>query len=232
MASNAKNVLFSFKKRLQKNIRDHKELMFAAYGKTRQASFESILVEQFVVSMAVAWEDFLSDLILTYVSINPSIFLKALKERIKNSNLEKFGPAVAARIKFQEPQKINPDLAQLIIDPKGWNIVPKPKEGITVLANKYLHAKYAKKFALGALDIAFIEFVRCLRNYLNHQSRMSREFLKEANINLNGVDNSWPLITRITYVSVCHYLKQSIDANTTRATRIAQRLIEISDKLV
>ena len=232
MISNAQKVFELFKSRMEQAIKDHKELVLAVHEKRRQASLESILVEQFVMSIAVKWEDFLNNLILSYISTRPTKFMKDMRDRIKQSNIDKFGISVANRISFSIPSNVSTVLVQSFIDPKGWNVTPTLKEGITGLANKYLHAKDAKKFSLGANDLTFIEFVRCLRNYLSHQSRNSRDSLKEANSSLNRNDKTWPIIRRFSYLSVCHYLKNSTDTEKTRATEIALKLIEIANKLV
>jgi len=218
-----------FQRRLLRNIEYHEELTLALYGKTRRASLEAMLSEQFVMSIAVLWEAFVNDLIVAYVVAAPSKYLKQLESRIKQSTNERYGKTVAANIRFKKPKAFNKVKALEMIDPRGWNIRTKKGETLSSRANDLLTAKYAKKFSLGSDDNQMIEILTMLRNYLAHRSTGARSGLRNviSNIDCNGTNA--PLADKLGDIG--HYLKRCVDGKNTRAIFIAKRFIDIAEKL-
>jgi len=123
MNSSPSQIVAKYCTALKKNLSYHTELMSTVAGKRRQSIFESILVEQFVMSIAVQWESFLNDLILSYIHSDPEKFLEQLKDRVKQSVQDKFGLVVSKRTKFIAQKQASLNLINALIDPDGWNIL-------------------------------------------------------------------------------------------------------------
>jgi len=224
----SKHAVDRFKGRLTLAMAQHVELMSGVRNNRRQASLETMLVEQFMMSTIVLWEAFVNDLILQYVTEEPKVFLKSLDGRIRNSVKDKFGPAASNRIWMSHPKSLSRASAQALIDPRGSNVTTSSAQALATRANDNLAASYARKFSLVSEDRNFIDFVFALRNYLGHRSNRARTSLKEAAANLDGTGVDGPLAKKITTVGA--YLRQRIGGDT-RAITIAKRFVAIAESL-
>lgn len=227
--SDGNKVFAGFKKSLSKVIDYHDELTLAVYMKKRQASLESILVEQLALTVAVMWEAFVNDLLLTYVAENPNTYLANLESKIDKSISYKFGSAIAKSVIFSRPTHLDRRKALAMIDPEGWNITARSAEALSNKANELLNARYAKKFFLDSEDREFIDILLHLRNYLSHRSEKARRLLKTAiSVISNTSRNSF---LSGPFVTAGSYLKQHRGAGETRAKFIVNRVIKIAEKL-
>jgi hypothetical protein len=200
----------------------------AVYNKRNQPSLESLLASQLVMSIAVAWEAFLTDLLITYVTLNPQPTIDSLKERIIRSTTDRFGSNAAKGIRFSFPRNLTKSHASGLTDPKGWNIPLNSAEALSHRANDLLAAQYAKKFSLNADDSNFIDLIICLRNFLSHRSSASRQELVKSIGSISGGSNSF-LAGRFRDAE--NYLKFKANGTDTRAVLIVRRLVEIAQKL-
>jgi hypothetical protein len=110
-----------FARRIGDLTRDFDELKLAVYGKKRQASLETMLAEQAMMSIAVLWEAFINDLMTAYVMERPMSLLQDFDTRLSQSIEDKF-PGVAKWVLWSFPNTISRSQAEKLLDPKGWNI--------------------------------------------------------------------------------------------------------------
>lgn len=225
----AEKILKMFLQRLDESERHHTELMTIVRLHRHQASLESLLTTQFVLSLAVMWEALVSDLMVSYVSVSPGTFLQNLEKRIDQSLNEKFGPAVAKRIKFTAPTTFDRAVAHAFLDHKGRNLTASSAQDLADRANELLTGSLARKFSLDIDDRMFIDLLLGIRNYLSHRSKKSLTALKKSVANLTPVGNNGPLSGQLTTVE--SFLKRNTPVNKTRATFISGRIREIAAKL-
>lgn len=222
-----KHAVERFKTHLSSVIRQHQELMDVVKNNRNQVSMETMLVEQFTMSVAVSWESFLNDLLLQYVGEQPSRFVSGLNARVKQSVKDKYGPAVSGKLRLVFRRRLTRESVQGLIDYKGENI---PVTSADLLANKagdFLPAKYAKMFSLNSGDRLFVDFVFSLRNYLSHRSARAWDVLKKSVATLDATVDK-PLTAKISRVG--SYLRFRTSGET-RAITIAKRLIVIAESL-
>ena len=222
-------ILKRFLQRLDESERHHNELMTVVGLHRHRASLESLLVTQFVLSLAVMWEALVSDLIVSYVAVSPGTFLQNLEKRIDQSLNDKFGPGVAKRVKFTPPATFNRAVAHSFLDHKGRNVTATSAQDLADRANELLTGSLARKFSLDIDDRMFIDVLLGIRNYLSHRSKQSLAVLKKLVTNLTPAGNNNLLCGRLTTVE--SFLKKNTPANKTRAAFISGRIREIATKL-
>jgi len=224
----SQKVIAKFRRRLGDGVKHHEELMNAVQGKRVQASLETILVEQLVMSVGVIWEAFLSDLLVAYVVAGPGRYLTDLRRRVEQSVETKFGVRVSRLIRFAAPPRLTALQAVGLLDPKGWNVTASSATDLASRANSLLAAPHARKFSLDSDDGELVDVLVAIRNYLGHRSRGSRAALKEVVGRLSGPTNA---SLRGTVRNVGSYLKARDANGRTRARFIAERVSDICAKL-
>ena len=222
------NVVERFKIAVTSSLKNHDELVLALFGKKRQASLETVLVEQFVLSTTVTWESFLNDLFVAYIEMKPKICLDSLEKRIEDSIKTKFGKTVARLIKFNRPTELTPSKIAALVDPDGRNLSLSSASKIASRANEMLASEFARRFALDEADGAFVDFSVALRNYLGHESKKARTSLSEAHVRLSDQKNE-AFLAPISNLG--KFLKEKDAAGYSRAKRHALRLVEIASVL-
>lgn len=218
-----------FARRIGDVTRDFNELKLAVYGKKRQASLETMLAEQAMMSIAVQWEAFVNDLITAYVVERPKSTLLDFDTRLRQSIDDKF-PGVARWIHWSFPRAISRPQAEKLLDPKGWNVVAPSAQALADMANRRLEAVDARKFSLAADDRDFIDYLVSLRNYLGHRSAGSRQKLLDSIAQLKPAGVNAPLKADLRQTGA--YLKQVIAGGESRVTFVASRVQDIAAKLV
>jgi len=220
-------VVDKFTKRVAVAIDYHGELLLAVHLKRHQAALETMLVEQFVLSVAVLWELFLSDLLLTYLAESPSLYLAAFRKKLLQSLKDRYGSGAAKYTRIDFPRQVSRPAVVALVDPKNFNITVKSAAALSEKANELLAAEFAKMFSLGSDDGQFFDFGIAIRNYLGHRSDASRVVLKKAIRGLQGpnADLAGP------FQSVGPYLKQRNAAGDTRSIVIARRFVAVANTL-
>jgi hypothetical protein len=226
--SEDRTVISKFKYRASRAVKDHAELLLAVHNKRNERSLQSLLAEQLVMSVAVVWEGFLTDLLITYAALDSRKASDSLRERILKSARERFGNEAAKTIRFALPKKLSKARIAALFDPKGWNFSFSTADLLSQRANELLVAQYAKKFTLDAEDMMFLQFLVTMRNYLGHRSPSSRDVLTEVIAKL-GAGRNTPF--HGVFTDVGSYLKKKDTVGNTRAVLIVNRLIEIADKV-
>ena len=208
-------------------LSSHSELVLAVYNKRNQASLASLLAEQLVISIAVAWESFLSQLMLAYVAIDSKQGVQGLQERIRQAVETRFGVEASKMVRFSDPIVLTSARLAALFDPKGWNLTPTSAEGLSNQANQLLAGHHARKFTLENADARFVDFCLAIRNFLSHRSAGSRQALNNGVSDLAGPD----VALKGHLGPVGAYLKTKAVPSETRAIFIVNRLIGIANKL-
>ncbi len=227
-ASTPTEVRVRFCSQIRDLLRDYDEMLLAVHEKRRQASLEIMLSEQAVMSLAVFWEAFLHDLMVSYVVRRPKSCLEDAEKRLRQSLAEKF-LGITRWVELQFPSTLTEAQVERILDPKGWNVVATSSDALTRMANRYLSASDAKKFSLNADDSAFIDYLVSLRNYLGHRSSGARRQLLASLRGLQSGGENRDLMNSANR-SIGVYLKRHT-GNGTRINVIGNRIITIAEKL-
>jgi len=205
------------------------ELKISIHNKRNEASLESELVLQLVISLCVRWETFINDFFIASIMMNPRKTIDFLKNRLTQSTRDKFGEYFEKCISFNPPKTLNRQKIEALLDFRGWNITAQNSEKLTARANELLAAQYARNFSFNSKDAEFYDYVLSLRNYLSHMSSGSRQRFKIASNNLTDVDN---LPLKGTLNKIAPYLKTKIPKlKISRAEYIAKRLLSIANLL-
>ena len=223
----AKSVIYKFTKRLKTAVEYHRELLLAVHPKKHQASLETMLAEQFVFNIAVLWEVFLNELLLSYIVVSPARFSKSLKDRIIQSSKVRFGSEASQMIKFDFPKKLTISKAASLADPNDFNITAESADKLRERANDFLVARYARLFTLDTEDAQLVDFVVVIRNYLAHRSGGAHTRLKKAVALLSGSNAN--LHGSVSNVGT--YLKTRDANGDPRSVFVAERLIDLANKL-
>lgn len=157
------------------------DVVAASLGNSIKNGFvENLVAEQFATSIAILWEGFIHDVLVSYVLKSHKKYLNVLKKRIVKSVTERFGPECGNKIVFAfgTPRAIS-DI-ELLLDPKGWNLAANSGDKLAAVANDLLKSSAARKFSLDSEDRFFVNFLVALRNFLAHRSAASRKVLIAA----------------------------------------------------
>lgn len=138
----------------------------------------SILSEVTLHSAYVAFEVFLSDLMLSYINRDFSAYQQDLESRIDVSIKAKFGGEAASRTNFSLSKHINAQDLEKLIDPTGWNLT---FSDVTDLKTKFtrwvIPAQGAGVAALTVSDMRLIDTTRAIRNFIAHRSAGSKTIM-------------------------------------------------------
>jgi len=217
-----------FNGKLDLLLSHHNELKLAIHNKKNEASLESELVTQFILSVSVLWQSFVHDLFIAYILMDHSRALATIKSRVSKSIEDKFGITVAKNVYFKSPKSQSRAKIIDILDPKGWNITATTSAQLSAKANEFLVSRYAIKFSLDSGNSEFFDYMVSLRNFLSHNSKGARKKFIETTNGLSENINR-PLKARINQIGP--YLKATVNNNRTRAGFIVHRLQNISNIL-
>lgn len=140
----------------------------------------SVLSETMLHSVYVAFEVFLSDLMLAYINRDFSVYQANLKSRIESSVNSKFGAGAAARMTFQFSRHISIQDLENLIDPTGWNMTFKDVSELKVKFTDWVPLAYgAGVAALNVSDTRLIDTARAIRNFIAHASSGSKRIMND-----------------------------------------------------
>lgn len=218
-----------FNNRLSLLQAHHDELKLAIHNKRNEASLESELVTQFILSVSVLWQSFVHDLFIAYTLMDDSRAMASIKERVTQSIKNKFGTAVAKKCHFETPANLSQAKIIDLLDPKGWNISVSTSRQLSKKANELLVSRHAIKFSLDSENSEFFDYLVSLRNFLSHNSKGARKNFIESMKALNE-DINQPL-KKLKFNQIGPYLKGAVNNDTTRASLIVSRLQGLSNSL-
>ena len=113
-----------FIRRVDSLVRDYKSLLHNVDPQLRQASLETLLAEQAVMSLGIYWEAFLHELIVAYIVQSPTTCIEEYKKRMLQSLTSSF-PGGAKWMALTPPSGLNRAEVEMLLDPKG-RILPRP----------------------------------------------------------------------------------------------------------
>ncbi|CAE6724607.1 hypothetical protein [Paraburkholderia nemoris] len=146
----------------------------------------SVLSETMLHSAYVAFEVFLSDLMLAYINRDFSVYQANLKSRIESSVSGKFGAGAAARTTFTVSKHINIQDLENLIDPTGWNMTFKDVAELKAkFADWILAAHGAGVAALNPSDTRLIDTARAIRNFIAHGSSGSKRIMNDKLVTIS-----------------------------------------------
>lgn len=147
------------------------------------ASDHSRLNEHSLLAAAVAWEGFVSDMLIAYINRDATRFKKHLKDSFETHVNSATTPSQVygsfASLSF--PRHLTKENVQRLANSGGNNITFPNFAELEVGAGKLLAADHAAKFiALSAQQKAVVNAVIALRNHVAHRSRRSSEAMNTA----------------------------------------------------
>lgn len=219
-------VVATFQKRIDGALALYDELLLAVYQKKRQQSLESMLAEQCVLGLAVMWEAFIHDLIVSYIEENSDVCVGFHRTRVRQS-IESKSKLFAKWVTIEIPDVLSRTQIELMVDPDGWNLTADSAETLAKRATQFLSAPHAIKFSLADQDRKFVDLLIATRNYLSHRSAGSLKIMKQR---VKDLDVASPLRTELTTVGA--YLKARPSGTDTRAKLFGHELQTLARKLV
>ena len=132
----------------------------------------SILAETTLHSSYVAFERFVSDLLIAYINRDFSQYQASLEQRINSSTASKFGQFGLDRLTFTPVRHIKLDDLEELIDPTGWN---KTFKSVDLMKTEF-HESVIAALKTGvtnmtAPNVKFIDTMHAVRNFIAHGAR-------------------------------------------------------------
>jgi hypothetical protein len=226
MATPAQTVAI-FQKRIATTLALYDELILAVDQKKKQKSLETMLAEQCVLGLAVLWEAFIHDLIVSYIEQNPESCIRFHSDRVTQS-VESKSKLFAKWVTVEAPDVLSRVQIELLVDPDGWNITADSAETLAKRANQFLDGAHAIKFSLADVDRAFVDFLIATRNYLSHRSAGALTIMKKR---VKEMDAASLLNGNVTTVGAFLKAKPPGSAHS-RAKLIGHQLSALATKLM
>jgi hypothetical protein len=222
-------VVATFQRRIATALTLYDELVLAVDQKRKQRSLETMLAEQCVLNLAVLWEAFIHDLIVSHIEDSSEACIRFHKDRVKQS-IEQKNKFFSKWVTIEIPSALSRGQIELLVDPNGWNITADSAETLAKTANQFLAAQHAIKFSLTDVDRCFVDFLIATRNYLSHRSSGALSIMKERLREVSAVDPGSPLNGIVTTVGA--YLKaKPVGSVHNRAKLLGHRLSALATKL-
>ncbi len=160
----------------------------------------------------VAFESFISALIIGCVNKDARPFLQYEAHRVDESIATKFSDAHAARTHFQVVKHLSVQEIDALLTSEGKNITFTTAEQMVSKAKQWLPSQYSSKFGkLSKNQLLAIDLSRLIRNCIAHQSHRSFDEMNKALRALPNVALLWNFRRGSNKVhDVGSYLKTSI----------------------
>lgn len=150
-------------------------------NKPHQEHDLTVLSETTLQSTYVAFEGFMSDLLIAYINRDFSQYQANLAARVTSSITDKFGAFAAARSTFTPIKHIKLGDLEALLDPNGWNQtfknVERMKQRFAELVTPALGARVA---AVHDADARLIDAMHAIRNFISHGSTGSKDVMNNA----------------------------------------------------
>jgi hypothetical protein len=212
--------------------RNYEDLVTVSSSRLNAKSLHKYLSEQLVISLAVRWEAYLNDLLISYVVFAPRVAKLSLEQDAKKLVLGKLGKGLEKLVLLSYPASLSAERVSQLLDPKGYNISATSPSELSKFANKFLLPRFARKFFLDKRDTEFLELFFGLRNFLSHRSAGSLVILKDSLSKITETDN---LIFLPLLKDIGSYLAKvpmsATGPTLTRASVIALRIEDLGKRL-
>lgn len=224
-------VVTAFQNQVTATLNLYDQLVLAVAASPEKASMQGMLAEQCVLTVAVQWEAFLHDLIVSHIEANPATCVAYYTKKVREAITKSKNAIFLAWITYNVPAPLTRAHIEEMVDPKGWNITADSADTLAGLTGNLLLAPASKKFSLPNVDRKFFDFIIAMRNYLSHRSGGSLTTLKIKLSEYQKEDKTSPLRGKLTDVGA--FLKFTPKgAPSTRAKVIALNLSALAGRLI
>jgi hypothetical protein len=152
----------------------------AVTGTSTEKKDVSTLATNSFLALYVAFERFLSDLMLAYLNRDFSTYQRQLVTRVNKSIGDKFGQGVGSLVTVQTKKHIKVAELEGIVDPDGWNLTFPSVDKLKETARDWLvTAPAARVGSIVAHEARLIETARVVRDFIAHQSPAAREKMNQ-----------------------------------------------------
>ncbi len=128
----------------------------------------------------VAFERFVSDLIVAYLNRDVSKYRKDLKDRVLKSVEGRFKAAVRGRTRVRIPRHLSVAETEALVDADGRNVTFPDTASLKQRAGEWLVSAHASRIqSLGAAEALLIDTARAIRDFVGHRSLASKQRMNE-----------------------------------------------------
>lgn len=157
------------------------EFYEAAADALQTDSHQTLLVENTLLSVAVLWEGFLSDLIVAYINRNSSRFAHHLKDALATDQTPKQALILKHFSTVNVPFHLNKDMIIELLDSQGNNITFSTYSALADKSSSWLTSQDAEKISkLPGSDQAIMDTLIAIRNHIAHRSERSYKTMNTA----------------------------------------------------
>ncbi|QXP88396.1 hypothetical protein [Methylococcus capsulatus] len=169
-----------FSRLVNERLQHFDRLESAIRGKPHQKRDLTTLAEVTLHSIYVAFECFLSDLLIAYINRDPSQYQKNLEARIRGSVQSKFGKWASGRMSFAAKKHVKLDELEEALDPDNYNLTFKDVAALRQRWDEWVALPHRNGVMnLGEADSRLIDTVHAIRNFIAHRSPNAKSIMND-----------------------------------------------------
>lgn len=171
----------SVKKFFEKSLDDALVFYKNISGKLEKKDEKGRLAAQTLMSVATIWECFLNDIIISYIVMDPENFFKYAQEKYERDITKSQENIKKHFVTSIKPKKISLEFITDVLDYNRRNISYAKVSVLKKEASKLISSEYVKGIrGIRQHDVAVIDLLRALRNFIAHGSDSSFDTLQKA----------------------------------------------------
>lgn len=152
----------------------------ALSGSAHEKRDLSLLAETTLHSCYVAFECFISDLLLAYVNRDASQYQATLKGRMEASTKEKFGLWAQSRLNFVPVKHIKLGDLESLLDPDDYNVTFKDIATLKQRFHDWVAAPLKNPVVnLAGPDVRLIDLAHAIRDFIAHKSSTAKNVMND-----------------------------------------------------
>lgn len=152
----------------------------ALNGSSHEKRDLTTLTEVTLNSVYVAFECFVSDLLLAYINRDPSQYQRNLEARMRSSVESKFGVWAANRMSFATTKHIKVNDLEVALDPDSYNLTFKDVAALKQRCTEWVAQPYRNQIVNFAdADGRLVDTVHAIRNFIAHRSSNSKMIMND-----------------------------------------------------
>ena len=161
-------------------IQHFDRLSNALKGSAHEKRDLTTLAEVTLHSVYVAFECFLSDLLLAYINRDPSQYQTNLEGRMRSSIQSKFGAWAENRMGFVAKKHVTADEIEAALDPDSYNLTFKDTATLKQRCTEWVAQPYRNSIVgLSDADCRLIDTVHAVRNFIAHRSQNAKTTMND-----------------------------------------------------
>ncbi|MEY4756056.1 MAG: hypothetical protein RJA34_954 [Pseudomonadota bacterium] len=165
---------------VEERLQHFDRLASALKGSAHEKRDLTTLTEVTLHSVYVAFECFLSDLLLAYINRDPSQYQSNLENRLRASVQSKFGPWAEGRMAFTTTKHIKVDELEVALDPDSYNLTFKDVATLKLRCAEWVAAPYKNAIVnMTDTDTLLIDTVHAIRNFIAHRSPNAKRIMND-----------------------------------------------------